>query len=593
MTDNDGQNPIKPALVFQNPVTRRTAIGGSLAAGLGIFGSAMLRSGALAAPAGSGRLPALAAQDAEATPAEQQVFIMVSDSTFAKVVDFYVYVYQRAGVADLSSEPLVRVNKEFQIEPAAAESWSGSEDGMTWTFKIREGLTWSDGNPVTAKDWVATFQNAANPESAWDFTWYFQGVLKNWTEATAGEVPTDQIGVRMGANDYELVFETIAPAPYLPAMLLYSLPLSAAGLAEHGMFYNTDPATAISSGPYILSEWIADQEIVWTRNEAYTGTLPGLVDEVRCKLSSPDNFFTMYQAGEIDYMANPAPAALTIMQNDEATASEIYSGVGDFPTYYVFFDVTQEPWSDLKVRQAWSHAIDRDAIKAAILGPSGVPAYSWLAPGFPASDTPGLKDIQAFDPELAQSLLAEAGFPNGDGFPKQELWLRAPTPLEESVAQAIAAMIKENLNIDVELKNNDQQGFMAALTAKPTQIPLGFVRYGMDFFDAFNMLSVWLSGGRHSWSNPDYDTAVRAAAEFLGDPVERDAMFHDAERILVEDVPAVFVYHGNEVQFIKPWVEGAFKAPDANGIAAMHWPGYTTMSTVPAELFIAEGAPER
>ena len=171
--------------------------------------------------------------------------------------------------------------------------------------------------------------------------------------------------------------------------------------------------------------------------------------------------------------------------------------------------------------------------------------------------------------------------------------LRSPTPLEETVGEALAAMIKENLNIDVEVVQQDSQGYMAALTAKPTEISLGFIRYGMDFLDPYNMLSVWLSGGRHSWSNADYDKAVKDAAEYLGDTDDRIAKFEAAERILVEDVPAVFVYHGTEVQFIKPWLAGDFIKPDANGIAAMHWPNYATMSTVPAELFIAEGAPER
>ena len=134
---------------------------------------------------------------------------------------------------------------------------------------------------------------------------------------------------------------------------------------------------------------------------------------------------------------------------------------------------------------------------------------------------------------------------------------------------------------------------MAALTAKPTEILLGYVRYGMDFFDPYNMLSVWLSGGRHSWSNADFDAKVLEAAEFLGDPEERIAMFQEAERILVEDVPAVFVYHGTEVQFIKPWVTGPFIEPDNNGITAMHWPNYATMSTVPAELYIRDDAPGR
>jgi peptide/nickel transport system substrate-binding protein/oligopeptide transport system substrate-binding protein len=107
------------------------------------------------------------------------------------------------------------------------------------------------------------------------------------------------------------------------------------------------------------------------------------------------------------------------------------------------------------------------------------------------------------------------------------------------------------------------------------------------------MLSVWLSGGRHSWSNEEFDTAVLAAGEFLGDPAERIEMFEAAEKILVEDVAAVFVYHGTEVQFIKPWLAGDFIEPDKNGVAALHFPVFTTMSTVPAELFIAEGAPER
>ncbi|HET9660292.1 MAG TPA: peptide ABC transporter substrate-binding protein [Thermomicrobiales bacterium] len=593
MTDEERQEGVAPKRLWRQTTTRRKVMGGSVAAGLGMLGGGLAQSGTLAASSGSAKVARAALQEAEATPAAKQVLVTATDASFSKALDFYVRVYERAGPADVYSEPLVRVDKQFQIQPAAAESWESAEDGLTWTFKIREGLTWSDGNPVTANDWVTTFQTVVSPEAAWDFTWYFQGVLKNWTEAVNGDVTPDQIGVRLGANEYELVFETTAPAPYLPAMLLYSLPLSAAGLGSNGLFYNTDPETAISSGPYILSEWIPDQEVTAIRNEAYTGTIPGLPDELRTKLTSPDNYFTLYQANEIDYMLSPPPAALTIMMNDEETAKEVFSGVGDFPTYYVFFDVTKEPWTDLKVRQAWSHAVDRDSLQTSILGPSGVQAYSFLAPGFPASNSEGLKDIQNYDPEKAKALLAEAGFPDGDGFPKQQLMLRAPTPLEKTAAEAIASMISENLNIDIEIVAQDQQGYMAALTAKPTEISLGFIRYGMDYFDPFNMLGLWLSGGRHSWSNADYDEKVHAAAEFLGDPEERLNMFKDAEKILVEDVPAVFVYHGKEVQFIKPWVAGAFIEPDDNGITAIHWPGFTTMSTVPAEMFVADTAPER
>jgi peptide/nickel transport system substrate-binding protein/oligopeptide transport system substrate-binding protein len=338
---------------------------------------------------------------------------------------------------------------------------------------------------------------------------------------------------------------------------------------------------------------VPDQHIIYTKNEKYTGTLQVPVNQVIVKLASIDNYFTMYQNNEVDFMEGPAPASLQIMLNDEGTAKEVYSGVGDFPTWHIFFDVTKAPFDNKTVRQAWSHAIDRDAIKEQILGPNGTQAYSWLAPGFPASNREGLQSIQAFDVATAKQLLSDAGFPDGKDFPKQEMWLRAPSPLDKNVAGAAAAMLKTNLNIDIELVEKSSEEFTAALNAKPTQILLGYVRYGMDFFDPFNMLSVWLSGGRYSWSNPDFDAKTKAAASFLGSTEERIAMFQEAERVMVEDVPAVYIYHGTPVQLVKPWLKGTFLEADANGIAAMHWPGYTTTQTVPSELYIGADAPDR
>jgi len=107
------------------------------------------------------------------------------------------------------------------------------------------------------------------------------------------------------------------------------------------------------------------------------------------------------------------------------------------------------------------------------------------------------------------------------------------------------------------------------------------------------MLSVWKSGGRHSWVNEEFDAKLAEAGSYTGDPAERINMFHDVEKILVEDVPAVFIYHVKLIQLIKPWLHGQFKEPDANGIAALHWPSYTTMSTVPEELYIGSEAPAR
>ena len=568
-----------------------------IAAGAAAMATGFLATNAGAAPLQGGRMATALRQStppADAAPPEKQVIIFPADVGTAKVLDFYEQVYQRPFVADLFSEPLVRLNREFEIIPGMAESWEGSEDGMTWTFKLRQGLTWTDGNPLTAADWVATFQYAANPEHAWDFTWFFQGVLKGWDDAIAGKAGVDTVGVAPGANPNELVITTVVPAPYIPAMMLYSLPLSAAALAEHGSgLYNSDPATAVSCGPYVLSEWTPQQQIVYTKNPNYTGTMNVMVEKVINRLATPDTYFTMYQNNEVDYLEEPDPAALTLMMGDETTAKEVHSGVGDFPTWYIFFDVTKAPFDNKMVRQAWSHAIDRDTLKSQVLGPNGTPAYSWLAPGFPASQREALQDIQKFDPAMAKDLLSQAGYPDGKDFPKQSMWLRAPSPLDKTVAGALAAMLKENLNIEVELEEHDSQGFTAALNAKPTQILLGWVRYGMDYLDPSNMLSVWKTGGRHSWSNPEFDAKLKEASEYLGAPEERIKLFQEAERILVEDVPAVFVYHGTRVQFLKPWLKGDFLKPDKNGISAMHWPAYTTMDTVPEEIYVSSDAPDR
>lgn len=540
------------------PVTVATVVGGSATAGT-----------AAASPAG---LPA------DAAPPEQQVYI-INTPPDAKVVDFYEAVYARPLINSLFSETLIRLNKDYQILPNAAESWRASADGKTWTFTLDKNLMWSDGNPVTADDYVATFRYAADPKHAWDFTWYFQGIITNWDDAIAGKVPLDQIGVKRGGDANTLIFETQVPAPYLPAMLLYSQTLSKAALEKSGPLYNNKPETAVSSGPYILTEWKQNEQIVFSRNAKYTGKITPAFAKIIQKLAAPSTDFTAYQGDEIDYMVNPAPAEIKIIQGDPTLSKQLHQGNADFPSWYLFFDVTQPPFDNLKVRQAFSHIVDRDAIQKTILGPLGTPAYSYLAPGFPGANGEGLKDIQKYDVAMGKQLLADAGFPNGQGFPKQTMWLRNETPVNQSVCNSIAAMLKQNLGIEVEVSNKDRKLFTDSLTAKPTKIPFGFISYGMDFLDPFNMLSVWLSGGRHSWSNKEFDAKVKEAAAFLGPSEQRITMFQDAERLLVTDVPAVFVYHGKAVEMHKPWVKGVALEPDKLGNSSLHFgnPNYSQL----------------
>ncbi len=533
-----------------------------------------------------------AALPTDAAPADQQVLVVAYDNTADfTTLDFWESVYKRGGArSDLFTEPLVRINKDFGIVPGAATEWSVDSTGKVWTFKLDPNLMWSDDTPVTADDYVATFRYGADPKHAWDFTWFFNGIIKNWDDAVGGKVALDQIGVK-AVDAHTLQFETQDAAPYLPAMMLYSQGLQKKALEAHGGLYNSDPATSVSDGPFILKEWRKGDRVVLEANPKYTGKNKPLIQRIVNIGMAPNAQFAAYQAGELDYVDGSllSPADNDIIAADAQLTRETHPHYGDFRTDYLFFDEQNPPFNNLKVRQAFSHVVPRDDLIKQIIKPSqGIPAFSFLMPGFPAANSDGLKEIQNYDVEKAKQLLTEAGFPNGQGFPKITLWLRNENQTRQAVAQAIAASIKQNLGIDVDVSNKEFKTYMDALNAKPTQIQFGMVSYGFDFLDPSNMLGVWLSGGRHNWNNTQFDDMVKKAASFTGDPATRTKMFQDAERLLVSDVGGVFIYHRTVADLYKGYLKGSDLEPDKNGFAAMHWPNYANMSTMVGTVYISK-----
>jgi|HigsolmetaAR202D_1030399.scaffolds.fasta_scaffold00023_58 ABC-type dipeptide transport system, periplasmic component len=531
----------------------------------------------------------------DAAPIEYQTFVTYIDNTanFTSP-DFLETVYNQGGfgsIVNVLGEPLIRLNKNFEVQPAAATSWEANEDATVWTFHLNPELVWSDGTPLTAHDYVHTFRYAADPEHAWDFAWYYSepGAIVNWDAVVAGEKPLEELGVT-AIDDYTLEFKTESPAPFLPAKLLYSQALQKAAFEKHGPLYNTDPATSVSAGPYILKEWTKGSRLVYEANPNYKGNNKPYIQKVICIYAKPETMFTGYQQGEVDFVHSQflSSADLELINADPELAKQVRLNSGDFRTDYLFFDVTKAPFDDIRVRQAISHVVDRDTIITNILtNGQAIPAYSFLMPGFPASNSDGLKDIQAYDPEKAKALLAEAGYPDGQGFPKLTLWLRNEPQVYQQVAQAIAASIKQNLGIEVEVSNKDYKTFMDALNAKPTQIDFGMVSYGIDFLDPSNMLGVWLSGGRHSWSNEQFDALVREASASL-DMEGRIKQFMDAERILVEDVPAIWISHRTRGDLLKPYFAGSELEANIGGFSAIQWPDFSNHSSVIGSMYVTK-----
>ena len=529
----------------------------------------------------------------DAAPLDQQFIRILTYDDNTKTLNFAVSVYNRVGdsYSDVLTTPLVRLNKNFEIQPALALSWEVTPDGKTWTFNLDPDLKWSDGNPVTADDIVTTFQYQADPKHAWDFAWFWSDLV-NWDKAVAGEVPTSEIGVKK-VDDHTVQFITTAASPYFLSKVLYVRPLSKVAFEKYGEYYDNDPKTSVSCSPWVLQEWSKGQRMVFVPNKNYTGKLKPYIEKIILLLGAGTSGtdFPAYQNNEVDMGQTFTPADIALISADPELNAEYHPGYGDFRTYYLGFNTYAAPFDKLEVRQAFAKAIDRDSIIKNVIGRQGIPAYSFLMPGFPDSTSAELKneDVNKFDVAAAKKLLADAGFPDGKGFPKLELWTRSESDLNKSVAQAIAAMLSENLGIQVETSDKERKVFMDALNAHT--LPFYMVSYGFDYLDPSNMLGIWTSNGRHAWKNAQFDQLVTDASSLVGDNAKRDQMFKDAEKILVDDVGGIFIYHATPGNIYRPYLVGEELEPDKTGVAAWHWPGIEDIGMLAFTMYINNTAP--
>ncbi len=513
---------------------------------------------------------------ADAVPYDQQVLHSAcANNTSATTFDFQVAVYNRYCLSDNFSDPLTELDKDFNVVPAAAESWEASEDGLTWSFHLRPDQVWSDGTPLTANDYVATFQYLADPEHAWDFAWFYNGVIKNWEEVIAGELPKEELGVA-APDDLTFQITTQKPFPPMPGMMKFGWTLQKAALEKYGPLYNSDPATHVSSGPFVLETFEPGKTITLVANETYKGYRPPRVKQLVGIYMDPGTEFAAFQNGEVDSVGyeSLSPADLELVLQDPVLSANYLRHFGDFRTDYLIFDTFNPPFDNLDVRKAFAHAVDRDSIVKNVVGEvKAMPAYAMLMPGFPSSSTKGeLNEYQNYDCELAKEDLATAGYPDGADFPKLELWLRNENAALQAAFQAVAASISQCLNVEIEISNKDRKVYTDAMNAKPTGLQFGAVSYGMDYLDPSNMLGIWTFGGRHSWKSDEFDRLINEATPLVGDPEQRDAMFREAERILVEDVGGIFLFHRWQGTLYQPWVQGdCLREPDAIGITGPHW----------------------
>ena len=521
---------------------------------------------------------------ADALPPDQQVLRVFSESR--PYNEWFRTVYKGAAGKYIIAEPLTRTDRNFTLRGGAAERWEMSADGLEWTFHLRPGQQWSDGRPLTAHDYVFSLRRGADPENAYDFGWYYQPI-RNWRAVVAREVPLDSLGVR-ASDDLTLHVATEEPTPHLPLLLTYSWVSPEHAVRKHGDTWSTRAETCVSSGPFIMTEWTKGERMVYEANPMYRGADRPYLEKLIYKmfnLTTPPPRLPAYEAGEIDLTEVENQAELARLLSDDNLGDQVHTWP-NFWTHYLFFDVTKPPFNDRRVRLAISLAIDRAAICRSALKGFAIPGYAMLPPGFPAYSGDAYAESQRFDPARARQLLAEAGYPDGRGFPELDMWLRNEIAMHRDAAEGLQAMLDRNLNMKVEVRNVENKVFMDGLNNHT--FAFGLVPYEFDFVDPSNLLGLWRSNGRHNWNNADFDGLMTAADGEVRDPDRRIALYREAERLLVEDVAGVFLWHRQRAQVWKPYLKGSALEPNADGYRS--WRGDQVMSSS-ITLYIAEEEP--
>ena len=496
----------------------------------------------------------------DAAPAEEQVLTLTCKEN--KYMDPAASFYdsnKSCGTVWLW-ERLVMLDVDGNIVPGCAESWEISEDGLSWTFHLRDGLKWSDGSDLVAGDFEFALKRQLTPSTGSTWAWFYSAI-KNADAVNSGQVDPQELGIK-AIDDKTVVIETESLCTYLPLLMTYpsSAPIPQKIVEEYGDNWSLNPETCLTNSPWKLEKYDTGVQIVLGPNTNYVGIHQPKIERFVMLPTDGTADFAAYQADEIsaifaDQDDRQLKGSDYRMAKADPVMSEELLAYPYFATRYLFFDPNVAPWDDIRVRQAFTHAIDRDILLNVLFDGLGSPAYGMLPPGFPAYVEGQNDDYQKFDLELAKSLLAEAGYPNGEGFPEVELWYANNDQDRVKTAEILEQMFKENLGVTVKLQPVESKIFNETFNAG--QVYFGIHNWEYDFLDPSNFLDVWDPNlGRHkAWNNAEYNALVEEAGSST-DQDHRMELYTQANEMISKDAAAAFLYHWGHTQLWKSYVKG-------------------------------------
>lgn len=452
-------------------------------------------------------------------------------------------------------EGLINEAPNGDLEPGAAESWTISDDGTVYTFALRRSARWSNGEPVTAHDFVYGLRRSLNPATLSRYT-FILSPIKNADAVAAGEMPPSAVGAR-ALDDYTLEIELLSSTPYFLGLLTHSAsyPLYEPSVVEHGDRH-TRPGNLVSNGAYKLEEWVVQSHVKVVRNEYYWDNENTTIDEVWYYATEDKAAeLSRYRAGELDMTYNLPKAQLSFIRKNFGDELVIAPYLG---SYYYGFNMTRAPFKDNpKLRRALTLAIDREVITKQVTNAGEIPSFGWVPPvqNYEGQQMVEAAWTQAQREAEARRLYAEAGY-SADNRLRTEIIYNTEDD-HRRIAIAISGMWRQVLGVEASILNQEWKVF---LDTRRQKIDTQVFRGGWigDYNDAntFSELLLSKSGiNDPGYNNPEYDRLVKLAAT-ENDLAKRALLLQRAESLLLEDLPILPIYFYSLPRLVRPWVGG-------------------------------------
>ena len=448
-------------------------------------------------------------------------------------------------------EGLLTLDENGQLKEGQAESWETSEDGLTWTFHLRDGLKWSDGTDLTAKDFVYSWQRVCDPNVAAPYAETVLGMVKGYDEAIAGDITK----LDVQAPDEKTVVVNLAnPCSYFGELAAFATlnPVQQATVEANGDAWATSADTYISNGPFMMTEWVPGSHITFSKNPNYWNAEAIKLDKLEFELiEDPNAAYSAYTSGEVDMIKDvPTEEIPSLQGNDDFHVDPIIG------TYYVSLNLQKEYFQDARVRKALSLAIDRNYVANTLMQGTYSPASAIVGPGWLDTDgssfaeyanggTPYI-DNDNFDANLeeAKKLMEEAGYPNGEGFPQIEY-----TTNDAGYHKVVAEYLQQAwAAIGIDLKVNIVE--WASFTPMRRNGEFDVARNGWvgDYTDPSNILELFCTTNGNNdgkYTNADFDAAIEDSRATT-DAATRSADLHKAEDTLMNDAGCIPIAYYND-----------------------------------------------